>query len=419
MNSPQIPLAHNKHVGYCTNVHPGPDLTTLRKNLTEYCIPIREIVAPQAKLGVGLWFSESSATEALQGFNLALLKEQLEEGGLVPFTLNGFPQGDFHSQVVKHRVYRPTWWQPERKDYTLDLIRVLDALLPAGMVGSISTLPIAWNEPAPTAEQLSQAAKNLLHVAKSLHQLQQTTGREIVIAIEPEPGCYLTDSHTFREFYENYLSTPFLSSSESEMAHRYLTLCHDVCHAAVMFEDQPSELRKLASDGIRIGKVQVSSAIEVDWSKMNDSTKKLAIDQLACFAEDRYLHQTTKQDSPADPVRMVQDLGEALVGIPALGPLGRWRVHFHVPIFLKSFGLLQSTQDEIATLLRILDNSNSSLPDFTVTDFTVTDFTVPDFTGHYEIETYAWGVLPKEMRDAGLVAGISQELQWFRKMLNA
>ena len=256
-------------VGYCTNVHAGRDLPSVLENLANHCLPIRKLVALDQPLCVGLWFSEVSAAQAMQSEQLARLKNKLAEFQLVPFTLNGFPQGDFHSQVVKHRVYKPTWWQQERLDYTLNLIQLLDQILPPGQIGSISTLPIAWGSPEPTRDQLRQAASQLVEIAKVLHKLFEHTGRKIVLAIEPEPGCYLTDSASFRTFYNQFLRSGELPTGTSKIVGDYLTLCHDVCHAAVMYEDQKQELQQLKNDEIAIGKVQVSSAIQVEWETMS------------------------------------------------------------------------------------------------------------------------------------------------------
>src|SRR5678815_3063141 len=108
--------------GYCTNVHAGRTLDETRANLERHALAVTAF---------GNW---------------------LTERGLVPYTLNGFPYGDFHQQVVKHRVYEPTWWQPERLHYTMQLAQILDAILPTGLEGSISTLPIAWGAPCPSRE---------------------------------------------------------------------------------------------------------------------------------------------------------------------------------------------------------------------------------------------------------------------------
>jgi hypothetical protein len=386
-------------IGYCTNVHPGRDLASIHQNLIEYSIPIHQRLESQGQLGVGLWFSEVSANEVLEGDHAAKLKHQLDRNGLVAFTLNGFPQGDFHSQIVKHRVYQPTWWDEARFSHTKNLIEVLHRLLPDGQMGSISTVPIAWKSPAPNIDQLTRAASQLMDIARTLHALYETAGREIVLAIEPEPGCYLTDSQSFRNFYERFLSEPALSPTDATLARKYLTLCHDVCHAAVMFEDQQFELTQTLSHGIRIGKVQISSAVEVDWNNRDAESEREATHQLSQFAENRYLHQTLVQ-SEHGQITFYEDLHLAMQNAPKRG---KWRVHFHVPIFVDTMGALKSTRDEILKGLQILKRNASDSS---------------AFTGHYEVETYAWNVLPQHMQADGLVAGIAKEMAWFREQLS-
>jgi hypothetical protein len=405
-------IASPIQIGYCTNVHAGRDLTGVLKNIQEFCSPIQRLVDPKKELGVGLWFSELSAKEALEPGQLDSLRSLLEHNRLVPFTLNGFPQGDFHSQIVKHRVYLPTWWDVSRLNYTRNLVRILDAILPEGQIGSISTLPIAWSDPPPTSEQLEVAADHLMLLANELHQLFQKTGRTIVIAIEPEPGCYLTNSQSFRRFYNRYLSAPRLSESQASIAREHLTLCHDVCHAAVMFEDQAWEFAELAKDGIGIGKVQVSSAIEMDWRSLSLNRRAEAIRQLKGFAEDRYLHQTTFAQSDATGVlryaSMQEDLTIALANVLHESFDFIWRVHFHVPIFLENFGLLRTTQSEIVKCVELLTASSAKKQ----------QGDRKRFTGHYEIETYAWGVLPEELKIASLSTGIARETMWFAAIAN-
>ena len=395
----------NYQVGYCTNVHAGRDLPTVLDNLVKHSLPIRKLVDSEQPLCVGLWFSEVSAAQALQPESLASLKNQLEMFQLVPFTLNGFPQGDFHSRVVKHRVYQPTWWQRERLDYTLNLIRLLDQLLPYGQVGSISTLPISWSNPRPTRDQLKQAASQLIEVANVLHRQFELTGRKIVIAIEPEPGCYLTDSSTFRMFFNEYLRASSLPHGTSDIVGKYLTLCHDVCHAAVMYEDQAIELQQLKNDEIAIGKVQVSSAIKVDWDAMTAFERMEAYEQLKGFAEDRYLHQVNRANSANEVRELIEDLPAAMSSVSNSAVLsGEWRIHFHVPIFLAKLGLIQSTQNEIVKLLDVLTGPVEHRP---------------AFTGHFEVETYAWGVLPEALRVGSLNEGIAMEVAWFNNALRS
>src|SRR5215468_7628642 len=105
--------------GYCTNVHAGATLEATRANLEKHAVAVKEKFSPTRPMGVGLWLSAKAAAELKATKQAPQFRDWLADRGLVPYTLNGFPYGDFHQQVVKHRVYEPTWWQLERLEYTL------------------------------------------------------------------------------------------------------------------------------------------------------------------------------------------------------------------------------------------------------------------------------------------------------------
>jgi hypothetical protein len=75
-------------------------------------------------------------------------------------------------------------------------------------------------------------------------------------------------------------------------------------------------------------------------------------------------------------------------------------VHFHVPIFLERFGHLRTSQDDTLECLRFLNQSQAA-----------------EFTGHLEVETYAWTVLPHSMRRRGLSEDIAREIFWLRDIV--
>ena len=79
-------------------------------------------------------------------------------------------------------------------------------------------------------------------------------------------------------------------------------------------------------------------------------------------------------------------------------PRGEWRVHFHVPIYLQEFGLLRATQEQIGQCLKAAKKHTDCK--------------------HFEVETYAWGVLPAELKQPDLAAGIAEELKWFEQLRN-
>lgn len=399
--------ARDLSFGYCTNVHSGKDLQSALANLETYAVPVRQIVAGEGTLPVGLWFSEAAANTLLTKNRTSELREWLAQRKLIPYTFNGFPQGDFHQSVVKHAVYEPTWTCSSRAGYTKSLAQIMEAILPEGSSGSISTLPLGWPHAPWHAENFSTAADQLHELAHYLERLKQQRGCEIVVAIEPEPGCVLDTADDVVEFFEHYL----FRGPDAELARRYLTVCHDICHSGVMFEPQQEALEKYLNAGIRVGKVQVSSAVHVPWDQVKDdpTAQQAMLQQVNAFSEPKYLHQTTRCNEQGQFESMSEDLHRALnQWLTGTLPERPWRVHFHVPIFVDQFGLLSTTQSDILQACSYLEEHKSK----SIAD---RDW----FTGHYEVETYAWPVLPAELAEVDLAQGIAKELAYFGTVLES
>jgi hypothetical protein len=170
---------------------------------------------------------------------------------------------------------------------------------------------------------------------------------------------------------------------------RYLGICHDVCHSAVMFEGQRDALRAYRDAGIPVNKVQVSSALAAD----GDAD---AVAVLAGFAEPRWLHQTCVRGR--DGVRFFEDLPYAL----AAAPKGEWRTHFHVPVHAARLGALGTTQGAI---LECLDEI-AGWP--------------ADERPLLELETYAWSAMPEASRGGdAMPACIVAEIAWLEAEMRA
>ncbi len=379
------PIVHER-LAYCTNVHPGRDLAATRAALEEHAVAVKARYSPDQPMAVGLWLAAEPARELLENpIELASFARWLADEGLVPCTFNGFPYGDFHQAVVKHRVYEPAWWSEGRARYTQDLARILDALLPAGVVGTISTLPLGWPPGGDAVGLLRRAAEQLEVVVEFLRRLESESGRRIVLCLEPEPGCLLQSSRDVVEFFESYL----WPRRESDWWSHHLGVCHDICHSAVMFEPQVEALQRYRESKITIGKVQISAAVRMWLEGFTLEERAAQRGELAAFAEDRYLHQTVWR-SESGETRFFADLPSALADPDGLEQ-SEWRTHFHVPVFLKQFGRLETTQDDIERFLSALGK---------------------DEVLHFEVETYAWSVLPEELREASLAEGIAREMAW-------
>ncbi len=399
--------------GYCTNVHAGTSLEDAQANLLQFAGAVRSELAPNGRLPIGLWLAEPAATQLIEQQSVTAFRDWLNANHFLPYTMNGFPQGDFHQSVVKHAVYEPTWSCHSRARYSMCLAQILDVLLPAGKSGSISTLPIGWPHCPWHAEEFHLAADNLMEVAKFLDHLAQHSGREIVLAIEPEPGCILNTAEELANFFDHYL----FSGPDAKLARKYLTVCHDTCHSGVMFESQIAALETYRQSGIRVGKVQISSAVHVPWDQVIEQPERQSamLTQLRSFNEPKYLHQTTRAKTGGTLDGLVEDLPHALTKwLPedltqsSSFPSAAWRVHFHVPIYIAQFGELQTTQADIKTACDYLQLHAQDDCDGAAW-----------FTGHYEVETYAWPVLPPELQVPSLSHGIANELRFAKEILDS
>lgn len=381
-------------LSYCMNVHPIGSPDDLIHHLGTHPLRIAERLGLDEPLAVGLFLpkrrKENSpagllgrllAAFALEDRTVRRVRRCLEENHLYAPTSNAFPFRGFHEQVVKHRVYEPDWGDDSpgsRVGQTLEAAHLLDA---GGFEGSrsISTLPIGWSDGEKSDRALCRAAAETLKAtAYELEQLAEL-GDPFTLDLEPEPGCVLDTCDDVIAFFDEHLP--------GEIHRRHIGVCHDVCHAAVMFEDQREVLRRYADAGIRVNKVQISSALAVDVRTIG---VEAAIEQLRRFAEPRYLHQTGFMTG--EQFELIEDLPEAIERLAQGASPDRLRVHFHVPVYLDRIGQLGTTNNQIAEAVAAAREYHD--------------------TKHFEVETYAWGVLPDELKRETLAEGIADELRW-------
>lgn len=381
-------------IGYCTNVHPGQSLLQTIEQLDHYTSKVKENC--QEKLsGVGLWFNQTVCQQLIESTQqTALLQEKLNQLQVQPYTLNGFPYGDFHQEIVKTDVYQPDWTDQNRLRYTKNLATLLATLLKNNgeTFGSISTLPLGWKRQQ-DQPFLKAAATNLCHLADFLTDLEDRTGVQIQVCIEPEPGCTLGTTKQTVNFFQSFIK----SAGNWNRNKRHLSICYDTCHAAVMNESVEENLDLISHTDLEIGKVQVSNAPSIDFDSIQPQQQDHAWDQLKQFTEAKYLHQTSVHLKDADEVLFFEDLPIAF-GEKSLKKRGRWVVHFHVPIFCDKIGFLGTTSEHNSRLIELAEKKEVVIH-------------------HWEVETYAWNVLPKENQPDCLADGISKEVDFLHQLL--
>lgn len=389
------------HLSYCSNIHAGESWDEVRNNLIHYIPGIRNAMVGEDEFGIGLRLSAAAVSDLAQPDALEEFIQFLAQNKLYVFTINGFPYGPFHGTRVKEDVYLPDWQDTERVRYSNQLADVFAKFLPDNQIGSISTVPGAFKSRVNNPDDVRYMVSNLVEHVAHLALLERKTGKEINLALEPEPCCFLETIDESVDFFTQHL---FGEQAIRQLAdqlgvgavdahtllRKHLTLCLDLCHAAVEFEDPEDCLAKLENAGITIGKVQISSGLRL--KQVNADT----IAALKPFDDNVYLHQVVEQRNGS--INRYTDLSQAFASLDDSTDPREWRVHFHVPIFLDELDHFSSTQYFVSDMLK----RHKQKP----------------ISNHLEVETYTWNVLPDGMRTQSVDQAIIRELRWVQDALS-
>ncbi|MDP4572662.1 metabolite traffic protein EboE [Pseudomonas sp. LPH60] len=381
-------------IGYCSNVHPARDVAGLESSILQHFQGVRR----QRGLAVqdsGLWISAQAAAELQQPAVRESFLGLLHDSGMRLTSLNGFPYGQFHQGAVKAEVYRPTWAEPQRLEYSLQLAELLAAALPLDcQQGVISSVPLGYAALWDDAQQ-QQAEAQLLQLTAGLASLHRRSGKKILLCLEMEPDCVLENTDQAIAFFQRWKAT--------DPHHQYLALCFDVCHQAVVFEDCYQSLQRLLQARIPVSKIQLSNALICHLPVTDLARREQVLQALGNFAEATYLHQVKARDRKGQLLAWA-DLPKALQAVEAVqGQCRELRIHFHVPLFSEQF-LLPELNGSQQALMRTFDFLAAH----------------PQCQPVLEVETYSWNVLPGTLRpdtEQALLKGIAAELQWVEQQL--
>ncbi len=406
-------------LSYCTNFYPTQNYQDLLKLLNTFLPKLRK-AGNFGPLHVGLYLPNSLSQEILsEASALAQIFSLFQKYDLSTTTLNGFPYGDFHTPHVKEKVYFPNWHEEERYDYTCRLIEILQNLMGEHSYGSISTVAFGLKASFERSTTINRGFYFLGKIARKLEEVEKRSGKRIVLGLEPEPFTYLQSTAEAVDFFQRGLwrkGAHILAESESisvpaarEILQRYLGVCYDCCHQAVIFENIQESLDALTQAGIAIAKVQLSNALEL--------RSLSALQELEQYKEPRYLHQTFVQSSDHS-IESYFDLPQALNVLRQPKTLfQKARVHFHVPLFWDQSGAFGSTRQELEKTLELVIQNN--------------------LCQELEIETYTWDVLANGIKnyqeleplsqgasgintsivEEEIIQGMAQEIAWTEKKI--
>ncbi len=395
-----VELNHRRHLAYCTNIHRGETWRETFDSLNHSALAVRKRVCPDRPFAIGLRLSQLAAVELSDAKKLVEFQCWLEKNSCYVFTINGFPYGRFHGTRVKEQVYAPDWTSPERLAYTNLLFDLLAKILPAGIEGSVSTLPGSFKEFVAASRQsaanpneqnraalyrdaATQIRDNLWRCVEHIARVSEKSQRTLHLGLEPEPLGLLENSaetiHFFGQLRAEHPNDPRLDE--------HLGVNYDTCHFAIEYEEPRDAIGALQAAGIKISKLHLSSAL-----KTRPTPEALAA--LRSFADDVYLHQVIARDE-AGRLKFYRDLPDALSDHASriTHHAAEWRIHFHVPFHAAAVPPFANTNDHLLGVLDLLAKN-------------------PKLCSHLEMETYTWEVLPPELKSRSVVEQLVSEYAW-------
>lgn len=385
-------------LSYSANVHPGESLAELRNVVARDVRAVADLAAgPGEPFGLELRLGREAILELEDAGRLEDFRKHLAACNTFLFSINGFPLRNFHQPVVKEEVYRPDWGEPERQELTVRLCRILAALLPEGLPGTISTSPASFKPWGDHRARRGELARGFAPAVAELVDIRRRTGKLITLAIEPEPFCTLETAAEFADFYEaeilsrtaeELVDAHGLTEAEAVAALReHLGVNLDACHLAVEFEDPAAALETLSRARIKLAKLHVSAAAKI----VNPAAHPAALESFARLEEPKYLHQTFAVNRRSEVCFKSPDIGEFLHLPPErLAEIAEARTHFHLPLHEQKREGVETTSDAARELLRLVAEG--------------------DLCRQIVTETYTWPLLDRS--PGGITRGLAAELAW-------
>jgi hypothetical protein len=398
---------NNYHLTYCTNIHSGATWNQVFDNLQKFIPRLKTQRSENTPFGIGLSLFDIATRSLLEENTLLYFQWWLEQHDLYVFTLNGLA----YEKMVKDQVYAPDWSKQERLEYTLRLLYILAELLPEGVEGSISTLPISYKpwfrqNQAYLSFVIMNATRNIARVVAEAVRIHRQFGKLLYITLEPKPDGVIENSTEVIDYFQTYLlplGKKYLANdlgisyeNAEKLLIEHVRICYNTSNFAFGYEKPVSAIKKMLSAGIKIGKIKLNSILKVNLSHEIETHFNLS-KTLNHFAQSSELHAVMAKDTNGQ-LYQYSDLEEALEDFHD-SIAQEWRINFHTPIFIREYQGLISTQDEIIEVIELLNIQN--------------------LCKHLEIETYEWKAISQYFQniDIDLFTSIHYSYEWIEQKL--
>jgi sugar phosphate isomerase/epimerase len=191
-------------------------------------------------LGVSFWLPPAlAAALAVESRARTRLRAELDARRLEVVTLSGAPFAEGGGES-------PAWTEPARREYTLDLARILLDLLDTDAVrGTVSTIGLGPR--AGWAEASEKAATGILRrLSAGLADLAWQNGRAVRVGFQPAPGLVLDTPEQ---------TVAGLARIDKDR----LGVCLDLSHAARTWPDPAAGIETITDAGLSVVEVRLTA----------------------------------------------------------------------------------------------------------------------------------------------------------------
>lgn len=361
-------LIFNRSLTYCSNIFKEKNFDKLILKLSEYILFLKNKLNKK-EIGLGLCLSNRILNELFENNNFVYFKKWCKENCVYISSINGFVFKSFHKKKIKEFIYYPDWTSKKRIIYTKKIINMLNFFDNKLNDFSISTSPISfkkWINNKNKKYIYFISSFNFLPVINYLEDIYKIKNKLIHIDIEPEPGCFIENIKDYIYFYDFWLFPilNFFLKIDKAVLKKYINLCYDICHFSVNYNNHLDIIRLIINNGIVIGKIQVSSALEIF------SLDKNVIEGLSFLSKSKFLHQNSYLNE--NKIKKNLDLHYLFYN-----NFESARIHCHMPLYIDFYkdGIKTTAYETKNILYYLLKNFS---------------------TKHIEIETYTYDMLSKK-----------------------
>lgn len=385
------------HVAHAGVIRPMMSFADIQSTIRDSLAPINHAINTVSPVGVSVRLSQASLDDS--EMNAEKLRAVLDEHGLA---LRGFSAVSI-SGGRKEQVHQPDWRTEERLGFMFPATNLLAEFASPDQEIGITTNALSYRRWLDVDMPGNWAALtlNVIRVVQHLVGIHDRTGNILHIDLEPEPGSVLRDTADVVRFYTQWLlprggamlsdRMQVTNGSAGDAILRHVRIALDTSHAAVVWDDAAASLDAFAQHGIGIGRLQASSALEVDVPADDASRRELA-EHLTAF-ESPNLTQQVVAARDGEVVKRFDDLADAIAAIgESVGDT--WRIHTHAPLLADRYGVYRSTRAATSDWLREIAARGIDV-------------------GFVELRSANWDVVPHDDRGP-LETMIMREAEWVR-----